>query len=67
MQIFSKGDFYLGIDEDKFCDFDIHLGRFVIQYTCPNGQNALDQDPYPERRTPQIDGQNSRPTQESGN
>jgi len=67
MQIFSKGDFYLGIDEDKFCDFDIHLGRFVIQYSCPNGQNALDQDSYPERRNPQIDGQNSRPAQGSDN
>lgn len=38
MELFSKGDFYLGMDEEKFCDFDIHVGRFVLQYTCPKGQ-----------------------------
>ena len=38
MKLFSKGDFYLGMDKEKFCDFDIHIGRFVLQYTCPKGQ-----------------------------
>jgi hypothetical protein len=38
MKLFSKGDFYLGMDKEKFCDFDIHVGRFVLQYTCPAGQ-----------------------------
>ena len=38
MELFSKGNFYLGMDKEKFCDFDIHVGRFVVQYTCPKGQ-----------------------------
>ncbi len=54
--LFSKGNFYLGVDEEKFCDFDIHLGRFVLQYTCPAGQNP-----------PQDDGTNNRSSQESDN
>ena len=51
MELFSKGDFYLGMDEEKFCDFDIHVGRFVIQYTCPSGQPQL----------PKEDGASDRP------
>ena len=38
MEIYSKGNLYLGMDKEKFCDFDIHVGRFVLQYTCPAGQ-----------------------------
>lgn len=34
MQLFSNGSLYIGMDKEKFCDLDIHLGRFVLQYEC---------------------------------
>ena len=52
MELFSKGDFYLGMDKEKFCDFDIHVGRFVLQYTCPAGQS---------KSPPKDDGTRDRP------
>jgi len=55
MKLFSKGDFYLGMDKEKFCDFDIHVGRFVLQYTCPAGQ----------QQPPLDDGTRSRPMEGS--
>mgnify|MGYP001169620678 CR=1 FL=1 len=50
MQIFSNGSLYIGMDKEKFCDIDIHLGRFVIQYECANPMS--------------IDGQIERSIQE---
>ena len=35
MQIISHGDFYMGIDQEEYCQFDIHLGRLRIEYSCP--------------------------------
>ena len=35
MQLLSFGSLYLGIDEDKYCDASIHLGRFTLEYSCP--------------------------------
>ena len=55
MEIFSKGAFYLGMDKEKFCDFDIHVGRFVLQYTCPAGQTS----------PPKEDGASDRPMEGS--
>ena len=51
MELFSKGNFYLGMDKEKFCDFDIHVGRFTLQYTCPHT------DTIP----PKDDGTRNRP------
>ena len=51
MEIFSKGNCYLGMDQEKFCDFDIHIGRLVLQYTCPAGQQP----------PPKDDGTRNRP------
>ena len=51
MELYSKGNFYLGMDKEKFCDFDIHVGRFVLQYTCPAGQ----------QQPPKDDGASDRP------
>ena len=56
MQIFSKGNFYLGMDEEKFCDFDIHVARDVVQYTCPAGQI---------KPPPKDDGTRDRPMEGS--
>ena len=39
MQIISFGNFYIGLDDDNYCDIDIHLGRLTIQYSCPNQPN----------------------------
>ena len=36
MKLLSFGDLYIGMDKEKFCDIDIHLGRFVLQYECAN-------------------------------
>ena len=54
MEIFSKGAFYLGMDKEKFCDFDIHIGRLVVQYTCPEGQIQT---------PPKEDGTSNRPVE----
>ena len=35
MELLSFGSFYLGIEEDKYCDFSIHLGNFLLEYQCP--------------------------------
>ena len=35
MQLLSIGSFYLGIEEDKYCDCSIHLGRVLLEYQCP--------------------------------
>jgi len=34
----------MGIDEDKYCELDVHLGRLTIQYSCPNLSNHEDED-----------------------
>ena len=26
----------MGIDKEEYCQFDIHLGRLRIEYSCPN-------------------------------
>ena len=44
MQLISAGNFYMGIDEDKYCELDVHLGRLTIQYSCPNLSNHEDED-----------------------
>lgn len=35
MQLFSRKNLYIGYDEDKFCDFSIHIGNFLLEYQCP--------------------------------
>ena len=35
MQILSVQNLYIGYEEDKFCDFSIHLGNLLIEYQCP--------------------------------
>ena len=52
MELYSKGNFYLGMDKEKFCDFDIHVGRFVLQYTCPRTDRL---------KPPKEDGASDRP------
>ena len=39
MQILSIGSFYLGIEEDKYCDCSIHLGRVLLEYQCPSAKS----------------------------
>ncbi len=43
MEIFSRGAFYFGIDDDSFNDVSLHLGKFRVEYNnnppskhCPN-------------------------------
>ena len=45
MEIFSKGTFYFGIDENQFTDIFIHIGIFRLEYgqnppqkPCPNSE-----------------------------
>ena len=35
MQLFSRKNLYIGYDEDKFCDFSIHIGNLLLEYQCP--------------------------------
>ena len=32
MEIFSKGGFYFGIDNNSFNDVSLHLGKFRLEY-----------------------------------
>ena len=46
MQLLSVGSFYLGYESDKYCDFSVHLGNFLIEYQCPNakGNGTIQKD-----------------------
>ena len=39
MQLISIGSFYLGIEEYKYCDCSIHLGRVLLEYQCPSAKS----------------------------
>ena len=39
MQLLSIGSFYLGREEDKYCDCSIHLGRVLLEYQCPSAKS----------------------------
>ena len=39
MQILSVGSFYLGYESDKYCDFSVHIGNFLLEYQCPNAKS----------------------------
>ena len=39
MQLLSIGKLYLGIEEDKYCDCSIHLGRVLLEYQCPSAKS----------------------------
>ena len=59
MQILSVQNLYIGYDEDKFCDFSIHLGNLLIEYQCPaSKQNGTIQkdDRSGNGETPESDG-----------
>tara|TARA_B100000131_G_scaffold315044_1_gene352841 strand:+ start:885 stop:1073 length:189 start_codon:yes stop_codon:yes gene_type:complete len=43
MQLISLGNFYFGIEEEKYCDVSIHLGNFVLEYQCPSAKQNDDQ------------------------
>ena len=43
MQLISIGSFYLGIEEDKYCDASIHLGNILIEYQCPSAKSTDDE------------------------
>ena len=38
MQLLSFGSLYLGIDEDKYCDLSLHLGRLQVEFQCPSAK-----------------------------
>ena len=40
MQLLSFGSLYLGIDEDKYCDLSLHLGRLQVEYQCPSAKQT---------------------------
>ena len=39
MQIFSKGDFYIGIDDVKYFELSFHFGNLMLEWGCPNSRN----------------------------
>ena len=43
MQLLSFGSFHLGIEEDKYCDFSIHLGNLLLEYQCPASKQTNDE------------------------
>ena len=46
MQILSFGQLYIGYESDKYCDFSVHLGNFLLEYQCPNakGNGTIQKD-----------------------
>ena len=40
MQLISLGSFYLGIEDDKYCDCSIHLGNLLLEYQCPSAKSV---------------------------
>jgi len=42
MQLISAGTFYMGVDDAKYCEFNIHLGNLRIEYQCPHNENGSD-------------------------
>ena len=42
MQLLSIGSFYLGVEEDKYCDFSIHLGNLLLEDQCPSAKQSDD-------------------------
>ena len=59
MQILSVQNLYIGYDEDKFCDFSIHLGNLMIEYQCPNAKDngtIQKDDRSGNGETPESDG-----------
>ena len=39
MELLSIGSFYLGVEDDKYCDFSIHLGNLLLEYQCPSAKS----------------------------
>jgi len=59
MQLLSVGSFYLGYETDKFCDFSVHLGNFLLEYQCPNakGNGTIQKDDRSgDGKTPEGNG-----------
>lgn len=59
MQLLSVGTFYLGYESDKYCDFSVHLGNFLIEYQCPNakGNGTIQKDDGSgDGKTPESNG-----------
>ena len=46
MELFSHKNLYIGYESDKYCDFSIHLGNFLLEYQCPNakGNGTIQKD-----------------------
>ena len=42
MQLLSIGSFYMGVETEKYCDFSIHIGNFLIEYQCPSAKQSDD-------------------------
>ena len=64
MQILSVQNLYIGYDEDKFCDFSIHLGNLMIEYQCPNAKNngtVQKEDQYGNGETSEGNGAIQKP------
>jgi len=58
--IFSLGSFYIGVDDEKFNDIQIHLGKLRIEYT---GQPIKTNNHGPS--SPSVDGQEDGTIDES--
>ena len=39
MQIFSKGDFYIGIDDANYFELSFHFGNLMLEWGSPNSRN----------------------------
>ena len=45
MQIFSRGNLYIGLDDYKSNTFFVHIGRMRVEYTCPSEHKGASTQP----------------------
>ena len=43
MQLLSFGSLYIGIESDKYCDLQLHVGNLTVDYKCPVNQQSNDE------------------------
>ena len=60
--IFSLGPLYIGIDDEKFNDIQIHLGKLRIEYGGVHKDHGPSSSPSDGQKNGEIDESNQPPT-----
>ena len=60
--IFSLGPLYIGIDDEKFNDIQIHLGKLRIEYGGVHKEHGPSTSPTDRQEDGKVDESNQPPT-----